>query len=68
MIPQLRPCQRQHRRRKEHSLIIGMRNQQTYPLIVQTRKRAGERRGRGRREAPENDDGGDGEAYCEQFR
>lgn len=34
MIPQLRPCQRQHRRREKHSLIIRMRNQETYPLIV----------------------------------
>lgn len=34
MIPHLRPCQRQYRRRKEHSLIVRMRNQETYPLIV----------------------------------
>lgn len=34
MIPQLRPCQRQHRRREEHGLIIRVRNQETYPLIV----------------------------------
>ena len=38
MIPQPRIRQRQHGRRKEHSLIIRMRNQQTYPLIPEFRE------------------------------
>lgn len=33
MIPQLRLCQRQHRRREEHGLIVRMRDQQTYALV-----------------------------------
>jgi len=33
MVPQTRIRQRQHRGRKEHGLIIRMRNQQTDPLV-----------------------------------
>ena len=35
MVPQTGIRQRQERRRKEHSLIIWMRDQETYALIPQ---------------------------------
>lgn len=38
MISQTRVRQREHCRRKEHSLVIRMRNQQTNPLIPQLRE------------------------------
>lgn len=62
MIAQFRSCQCQHRWRKEHGLVVRMCDQETYPLVVQPGKIAGERGGRSGREAPENEDGGDGKA------
>lgn len=57
MIPQLGLGERQQRRRKEHGLIVRMRNHQTYPFVVQLGKRAGEgRAGRGG-ERPEDREG-----------
>lgn len=38
MIPQTRFCERQHRGRKKHSLVIGMRNKQTDALVAQLRE------------------------------
>lgn len=38
MVSQTRVRQRQQRRRKEHRLIVWMRNQQTYPLIPELRE------------------------------
>jgi len=38
MVSQFRLCQGQKSRRKEHSLVIGMGDQQTYPLIPQLRE------------------------------
>lgn len=35
MVSQLRICQREDRGRKKHSLVIGMRNEQTDPLVSQ---------------------------------
>ena len=53
MVPQTRFCQCQHSRRKKHSLVIGMRYQQTDALIAEfweTRTRHGDR------VQPEDDD------------
>jgi hypothetical protein len=36
MVTQLWRCESQNSRRKEHSLVIGMRNEQTYSLILQS--------------------------------
>lgn len=38
MVARLRPRQRQHRRGKEHGLVIGMRNQQAHALLQQLRE------------------------------
>jgi hypothetical protein len=38
MIAQLRLCQGQKSRGEEHCLVIGMGDQQTYPLVPQSRE------------------------------
>ena len=38
MIAHLRLCQGQKSRGEEHSLVIGMGDQQTYPLVPQSRE------------------------------
>ena len=38
MIPQLRVCQSQDGRGKEHGFIVRMRNEQTYPFVLKSGK------------------------------
>ena len=38
MVPRLGSCELQHRRRKEHGLIVGMRYQETDALVAQGRE------------------------------
>lgn len=40
MVPQLRLRQGQQRRRKEHGLIVGVGDQEAYPLVIQRRESA----------------------------
>ena len=42
MIPRLRPRERQHRRRKEHGLIVRVGNQQADALVAQNGEAGGD--------------------------